>query len=310
MIRIMVIISIFRTSLAKREMCGERPCCQCGTTYGVCILGDESPERGFGCKSKESCSHQCPGNYSWMQLYNESRRKEARIYAKCEGNPSEHWQPATPPGIGRFAVAFAGALRNFAATYHSWETNLIMATGSDLVDLYFHVWDDEYNPDGTAFKQARNLAMNSPYTKGFVMEHLKNYLQYINEDLPNLPDQPPTESWLGAVVKEIKPNEIPPFRVGAGYSQWRKVYLCLQMILKSKIVYGLILRARPDHTVLEPFDLSQLHRDYYKYKSVQRTKGHFIAIGERSKQVKVSPISSISPLACTHTCATIIHAFT
>ena len=67
--------------------------------------------------------------------------------------------------------------------------------------------------------------------------------------------------------------------------QWRKVHLVHELIRESGRQYSLILRARPDATILEPFDLRALECDYGARASVRAAKGHWISVPERSMQV-------------------------
>ena len=112
-----------------------------------------------GCANlRFSCADRCPGpgpggsgEYPWMSVYRKSRAKERALYEACsvaDGDttrpaaPTADWEPAKPGG--RYAVVLAGGMRNFIATGHSWQSMVIDASGgSDNVDLFFHVWDDE-----------------------------------------------------------------------------------------------------------------------------------------------------------------------
>jgi hypothetical protein len=74
-------------------------------------------------------------------------------------------------------------------------------------------------------------------------------------------------------------------KVEAGYSQWRKVFLVHELIRNSGIKYTLILRARPDATILEPLDLRLFERDMAEREPTKKARGHYIVIPERSRQV-------------------------
>jgi hypothetical protein len=73
-----------------------------------------------------SCAVDCPGDYPWKKLYNESRITERKINSGCTENnmnPTRDWPPASPGGP--YAIAFSGGMRNYVATHHSWVSNVI-----------------------------------------------------------------------------------------------------------------------------------------------------------------------------------------
>jgi hypothetical protein len=71
---------------------------------------------------------------------------EHQLWNDCtqDPDPTKNWEPAKPGG--RYAVCLSGGMRDFVATFHSWKTNVIEASGSDNVDVYFHVRRSK--PDG------------------------------------------------------------------------------------------------------------------------------------------------------------------
>lgn len=68
---------------------------------------------------------------------------------------------------------------------------------------------------------------------------------------------------------------------------WRKVYLALALVRKTGREYSLVIRARPDHIFLQPFDLRAFGREFAAKASVKEARGHFISIPERSPQVNL-----------------------
>jgi hypothetical protein len=244
---------------------------------------DEDPSSG--CSGlHESCADICPGDYPWKKLYAESKIAEQKVWSACDGFPTKHW-PKAKRG-GRFAVAFSGGVRQFVAAYHSWITNVVDSSGG-MVDFYFHVWEDEDTRGNAVSREGTRLAKECPHTKGFVGEKFRQHLQLLNEEQPTLRGvvNDTRTSWIGDFDAEFNQGEARPYYVGSGYSQWRKVNLAHEMVRKSGIDYSLILRARPDHTVLEPLDLREFERHFSNRTSVKKANGHFISIPERSKQV-------------------------
>jgi len=176
-------------------------------------------------------------------------------------------------------------MRNFIATFHSWKVNVIDASGGD-VDLFFHVFvDQESHIDSTISREAVKLAKFHPNTKGFVHEPFSKFMDLLNRDLPKARADTKI-SWLGDIEEGIRinPKVNRPFRVEAGYSQWRKVWLVHEMIRNSGKQYSLIVRTRPDITVLYPLDLRKLQAELGSRESSKRARGHFISIPERTMQ--------------------------
>jgi len=231
-----------------------------------------------------SCAVDCPGDYPWKALYNKSREEERQLEEACSGDgvdPTKDWKPAKSGGP--YAIAFSGGMRNFLATFHSWKVNVIEASGGD-VDLYFHVFVDQDSPiESTLSRETIKLAKSCPNTKGFVHEPFAEYMNLLNRDLPKARADSET-SWLGDIEEGIRTNPKinRPFRVGAGYSQWRKVWLVHEMIRNSGIEYSLIIRTRPDITILYPLDLRHLQAELGGRDSSRRARGHFISIPERT----------------------------
>jgi hypothetical protein len=94
-------------------------------------------------------------------------------------------------------------------------------------------------------------------------------------------------SWITPVMEEFdggkRSGQPKPYYVGAGLSQWRKIWLTLRMVQDSGIDYSIVIRARPDHmfAAREPLDLRALSRDYRSRPMTQRARGHFFAVAER-----------------------------
>ena len=82
-----------------------------------------------------------------------------------------------------------------------------------------------------------------------------------------------------------RPGKNIHYRLGAGYSQWRKVFLGFELVRASGVQYSLIVRARPDITVLKRFDLRQIEQHYGSLPSTKNARGNFIAVPERTMQV-------------------------
>ncbi len=149
------------------------------------------------------------------------------------------------------------------------------------------VWGDQSTDiNGAVAREAISLAKSHPNTKAFVHEPFNSFWDILNSELPKTTPGSKT-SWIGDVEKDFaaNPGAGHPFRVEAGYSQWRKVYLCHELIKKSGIKYSLIVRARPDATILEPLDLREYEKDLGSRPTSQAVRGHFITQPERSIQV-------------------------
>ncbi len=165
-------------------------------------------------------------------------------------------------------------------------TNVIEASGGG-VDMYFHVWGDQaVDIAGAVAREAMGLAKAHPNTRAFVHEPFSSFMALLNKDLPKV-SADSADSWLIDVEKDFEatPALGRPFRVEAGYSQWRKVFLVHELVKKSGIAYTLIVRARPDATILEPLDLREYEKDMGSRATAKAARGHFISIPERSQQV-------------------------
>ena len=84
------------------ELCRDNePCCKCTPNYGVCTAGDEDWQRGCAWRDF-TCATECPGDYPWKKLYNQSRQMERELFGKCgEGqvvDPTKDWPAAEPGG--------------------------------------------------------------------------------------------------------------------------------------------------------------------------------------------------------------------
>lgn len=137
---------------------------------------------GAGCgRTGKSCADVCPDSdyrqdqqqsvAAWKTVYREALERGATLEQRCESadttadwgesqilrdllqrrqrrSPQEQPQEGRRPQVEqpmRFAIAFAGGMRNFAAVWPSWEANVVEASGgAAAVDLYFHVWRDEH----------------------------------------------------------------------------------------------------------------------------------------------------------------------
>lgn len=113
--------------------------CTCHEAWAKCNTGGEAGASGCA-KSGKSCAELCPGSpdkYPWKPLYKQSVDTAASLERECEEDPTAKWGIMEAGTAGPFAVAFAGGLRNFIATWFSWEKNLIEHSGGN-VHLYFH----------------------------------------------------------------------------------------------------------------------------------------------------------------------------
>ena len=167
------------------------------------------------------------------------------------------------------------------------------------VHLYFHVWRGENGLRTSALAiEAQRLAQSLPETKAFVEEDFNEHVKLLHRDEPGYPSAVSNgmnRSWIA--YPEAAPNHAHPFVVGATYSQFRKVYLCLRLVMASEHKYSLVLRARPDHIILEKFDLRHFASDFGSRSSVQRARGHFLAIPERAPQIVTDQFAIGTPQA-------------
>ena len=109
--------------------------CVCAPGWAKCESG-WGEHGSSGCANLgKSCADICPGDLPWKPLYREAVEKEAEAEAECGKDPTAKWGPNTAGTSGPFAVAFAGGMRNFAVTWHSWQANLVDASGGN-VDVY------------------------------------------------------------------------------------------------------------------------------------------------------------------------------
>jgi len=236
-------------------------------------------------------------------LYRDSRAKEREIIASVNGgDPTAlpEWTPVPPPNAAsdRFAVVFAGGMHSFAACVHSWTSNVVEASGGN-VDFYFHVWGDELtHVNSTKAQWARKLAKEHPSTKAYVEESFQMHLKLLERDEPKVEGG---TSWIGDIEATFdKPGQrgaARPFRTGAGYSQWRKVFLGFELVKASGVQYAVLLKARPDITLLYPMDFRAMQRDFGGRPSAKLAKGHWLAMPERTFQVVVDHFAMGTPQA-------------
>jgi hypothetical protein len=167
------------------------------------------------------------------------------------------------------------------------------------VHLYFHVWRGENGQRvGALATEARRLAQSLPQTKAFVEEEFREYVKLLQRDEPGYASPQSSglnRSWIA--YPEPAPGRANPFVLGATYSQFRKVYLCLQLVKASGQEYSLVVRARPDHIVIESFDLRRFAADFGARSSVQRARGHFLAVAERAPQIVTDQFAIGTPEA-------------
>jgi hypothetical protein len=240
---------------------------------------------------------------SLQALYRDSRAKERELGALVNGGDPTAlagWPRVPPPdpATDRFAVVFAGGMHSFAACVHSWTANVVDASGGK-VDFYFHVWGDELaHVNSTKARWARQLAKGHPSTKAYVEESFSHHLKLLEHDEPRLAGG---TSWIGDIEATFdKPGlrgAARPFRTGAGYSQWRKIFLGFELVKASGVKYAVLLKARPDVTVLYPLDFRTMQRDLGQRASAQRAKGHWFAMPERTFQVVVDHFAMGTPEA-------------
>jgi hypothetical protein len=242
---------------------------------------------------------ECPGDDPWKSLYNKSRAMEHELWEKCRNDPdpTRDWAEAKHSGL--YAMAISGGMRSFIPSFHAFKTNVVDSSGGDNVHLYFHVWGDEgYHKDSVWARESRNLAQSLPNTKAFVEEAFEEHIELLDKQQPHARSES-SHSWIGDIeeqlVAEKKRIEERPFMFGAFYSQWRKVYLVHELIRNSGIEYALIVRCRPDINILEPLDLRTFQADMQSRESAKRTKGHFIALPERSMQAVVDHVAIGTP---------------
>ena len=257
-------------------------CCECTSSYGRCMLGDEFPLRS-GCGIGPSCSIACKGEYAWKSTYRQARANETSLVRSWwkGGNapaPARKW--ASPPSNGRFAVMFSGELRrNFIATFFSWASNVVQASGG-AVDLYFDVWTHRLNPLSAA---SRDLARSHPNTKAYVEETFEEHDRGLHDDYPWLFEALQTENGTKAFPK-------------SHFGQMRKMWRAYKLVQASGIEYSLVVRGRPDATILQPLDLRSMHEEYSSYPSVRHANGHYIAIPERDPYSVITDVFAVGTM--------------
>jgi len=325
---------------AHAKMLSKEGACECYENFAVCRSGwGEHGAEGCG-RSGKSCADICPGDdLPYKPLYRAAIAQEATIEAECGKDPTAKWGPNTAGTQGPFAVAFSGGMRNFAATWHSWQTNLVEPSGGD-VHVFFHIWMDENTHHLSALaRQSRILAQNLPQTKGYREEPFQQHVPLLHAQEPGFgkyvtanADGVANASWLTPVIEEFPPGgpKQSPYVLGTnsaehsvvicnlpvalrnllphcfsltdmsyfslhfcvqlsfsgpGFSQFRKVHLCMQLVREYQALhnlqYSLVLRARPDHCFILPMDLRDFTAVHAKRPSVKRARGHFLAVPER-----------------------------
>jgi len=257
-------------------------CCECTSSYGRCMLGDEFPLRS-GCGIGPSCSIACKGEYAWKSTYRQARANETALVRSWwkGGNapaPARKW--ASPPSNGRFAVMFSGELRrNFIATFFSWTSNVVQASGG-AVDLYFDVWAHRLNPLSAA---SRDLARSHPNTKAYVEETFEEHDKGLRDDHP----------WLFEALKDKKVRDV---YFKSHFGQMRKMWRAYKLVQASGIEYTLVVRGRPDAAILQPLDLRLMHKEYSSLATVRRANGHYIAIPERDPYSVVTDVFAVGTM--------------
>ena len=255
------------------KTCPPFGCCECTPAFGRCLLGDESSVESR-CGLGPSCAEQCPGVLQWKPLYRLARSNEVKmVHSWWPGEhgpaPAKHWPPA--PKSGRFAVMFSGELRNFVATFHIATSNLVDST-SGTVHMYFDVWTNPTNPLANV---SRALALSHKNTMAYVEEDMRDEMAII------LKENQWVESVLRYCAVEISRFDCP---VSVTHlSQLRKMWRAYKLVRGSGISYDLVVRSRPDATILVPINLRELRDEFGSRPSAQRAGGHFIAIPERDK---------------------------
>mmetsp|Transcript_37419 Transcript_37419/g.74108 ORF Transcript_37419/g.74108 Transcript_37419/m.74108 type:complete len:526 (+) Transcript_37419:108-1685(+) len=293
--------------------------CECHSDWAVCRAGF-GEDGGHGCggghdpqHKGKSCADICsPGvELPWKPLYRATVAKEAELEAQCSQDPTKKWGQAPNPSTGPYAVAFSGGMRNFVTIWYSWQKNLIEPSGGGGKDdkrktpfhLYFHVWRDENSGRGSPLAtRGKELAESLPYTKAYVEEPFHDHEALVHSDEPDwiAAVNSSRTSWLSRAYSSSKRQA--PFVMGATFSQFRKVYLALQLVKGSGVAYSLVIRARPDHIFLAPMDLRHFGSDFAKRPSVKNARGHFLAVPERSPQLvtdqfAVGTLSAVSSYA-------------
>jgi hypothetical protein len=115
--------------------------------------------------------------------------------------------------------------------------------------------------------------MSLPQTKRYVEEDVSDMMELLHSFYAETKFGD-YKSWLDPVHEEYPPyGEKGPSPYAFNFfSQWRKVHLCLELVKESGIAYSLVIRARPDHLLIRPFDLRQLAADYGARPSIKRAR--------------------------------------
>ena len=113
-----------------------------------------------------------------------------------------------------------------------------MQASGGFVDLFFDVWCYPHNPLSGV---ARDLARSHPNTKVFVEETFEEHDAKLREEHP----------WL---YQGFYPEEERVLELRGHYGQMRKMLRAFQLVQGSGVSYTLLVRGRPDTTILEPLD--------------------------------------------------------
>jgi len=210
---------------ARAEMLSKEGECECYENFAVCRSGwGEHGAEGCG-RTGKSCADICPGDdLPYKPLYRASAAQEAAIEAECGKDPTAKWGTNRAGTQGPYAVAFSGGMRNFAATWHSWQTNLVEPSGGN-VHVFFHIWMDENNHHLSPLaQQSRILARSLPQTKGYREEPFQQHVPLLHAQEPGFGKYVASSiqgvanaSWLTPVVEEFPPGsqKQSPYVLGA-----------------------------------------------------------------------------------------------
>lgn len=199
---------------AHAEMISKTGDCDCYENFAVCRSGwGEHGAEGCG-RAGKSCADICPGDdLPYKPLYRAAVAEEAAVEAECARDPTAKWGTNTAGTRGPFAVAFSGGMRNFAATWHSWQTNLVEPSGGG-VHVFFHVWMDENSHHMSALaRQSRALAQSLPQTRGYQEEPFHLHVPLLHAQEPGFGKYvhavargEANSSWLTPVADEFPPG--------------------------------------------------------------------------------------------------------
>jgi hypothetical protein len=175
---------------------------------------------------------------------------------------------------------FSGEIRrNFIASFFAWTTNVVQASGG-AVHLYFDVWSDPFN---LLSGISRDLALTHPNTKAYVEETFEDHERGLRKEHP----------WL---YEGVPLNNDRARTLQSHYGQMRKMWRAFNLVRASGIQYTLVVRGRPDATILEPLDLRSLHIEMSRHRSVRHAQGHFIAIPERDTYSTVTDVFAVGTM--------------